>query len=131
MSKKTAEQTAAEKAAQEQTAAEKAAQEQAAAEKAAQEQADAEKTAAEQAAADAAKAQTEGAAQGQPPAPEQTPQEQDGELLTLAELAEKFRLPSWQSAALHTMMGWEADKQVSEAAYRMAMDGLKTRRIGG
>ena len=125
------------------------------AEQAAQEQAATEQPAAdtpqapEQApAADGAAAQNEDAAPAAeqpgadaPPAPEQTPgtdgqgtgteQDVEPELFTLAELAEKFRLPSWQSAALHRMMEWEPGKQVTEDAYRKAMDGLKTRRMGG
>jgi hypothetical protein len=71
----------------------------------------------------------QGAVQEQPPVP--PVQEGEPELFTLAELAETFRLPSWHSEALHRMMEWEPDKQVSEDAYRKAMEGLKTRRMGG
>jgi hypothetical protein len=64
--------------------------------------------------------------------PEPTPaQVSEPELLTLEELAAANRVPGWQSAALHRLMGWEPGKQVTEAEYRAGLDRLKTRRIGG
>jgi hypothetical protein len=97
----------------------------------------------EQAAVEAANAQNENAAPEQPGADgagdgqgaDNTPPapEQDGEpeLFTLSELAEKFRLPSWQSAALHKLMEWEPGKQVTETEYLNGMAALKNRRVGG
>lgn len=76
--------------------------------------------------------QTPAPAQEQAPAPAQKPEPaQAPELLTLAELAAKFRLPGWHSAALHKLMGWEPGKKVTEAEYRKGMAALKNRRIGG
>ncbi len=56
----------------------------------------------------------------------------DGEsLLDLAVLADRHRVPSWMEAALCRMMGWEAGKRVTDAAYKGALDKLKARRLGG
>jgi hypothetical protein len=52
-------------------------------------------------------------------------------LFALEELASKNRIPGWQSAALHKLMGWEPDKMVSEADYKAGLARLKNRRIGG
>lgn len=53
------------------------------------------------------------------------------ELYSLALLADKFRVPSWQEAALLRMMEWTTDKKVSENEYKTALGQLSTRRIGG
>ena len=56
----------------------------------------------------------------------------DGEsLVDLAVLADRHRVPSWMEAALYRMMGWEAGKRVTDAAYKSALDKLKARRLGG
>ena len=56
----------------------------------------------------------------------------DGEnLVDLAVLADRHRVPSWMEAALCRMMGWEAGKRVTDAAYKSALDKLKARRLGG
>jgi hypothetical protein len=52
-------------------------------------------------------------------------------LYSLEELAQAKRVPSWQSAALHRLMGWEPGKHVSEAEYMAGLARLKNRRIGG
>lgn len=52
-------------------------------------------------------------------------------LESLSVLADRHRVVGWQQAALLRLMGWEDDKRVSEAEYATALDGLKTRRIGG
>ncbi|MDR1398105.1 MAG: hypothetical protein LBJ14_10305 [Desulfarculales bacterium] len=52
-------------------------------------------------------------------------------LLSITELSEAMRLPTWQSAALHRLMGWEPGKMVSEADYKTGLARLKNRRIGG
>ena len=52
-------------------------------------------------------------------------------LFSLEELAEAKRVPGWQSAALHKLMGWEPGKRVSETEYAAALARLKSRRIGG
>jgi hypothetical protein len=58
----------------------------------------------------------------QPPAPK---------LLTLSAAAELYRVPSWQSAALHKLMGWEPGKNVTVEEYAAALVRLKNRRLGG
>ena len=56
----------------------------------------------------------------------------DGDsLVDLAVLADRHRVPSWMEAALCRMMGWEAGKRVTDAAYKSALDKLKARRLGG
>lgn len=56
----------------------------------------------------------------------------DGEsLVDLAVLADRHRVPSWMEAALCRMMGWDAGKRVTDAAYKSALDKLKARRLGG
>jgi hypothetical protein len=52
-------------------------------------------------------------------------------LYTLSGAAEKFRVPAWQSAALHTLMEWAPGKRVREGEYASALARLKNRRIGG
>lgn len=52
-------------------------------------------------------------------------------LESLAALADRHRVPTWQQAALCRYMGWEDGKMVADAAYLDALDKLKTRRVGG
>lgn len=52
-------------------------------------------------------------------------------LESLALLADRYRVPTWQQAALARMMGWEEGKMVSNADYLDALNKLKTRRLGG
>lgn len=60
------------------------------------------------------------------------PEQEDAPALeSLSELANRHRLTTWQQAALLRFMDWTDDKRVSEAEYAAALDGLKTRRIGG
>jgi hypothetical protein len=59
---------------------------------------------------------------GKPPAPK---------LLTLSAAAGMYRVPSWQSAALHKLMGWEPGKSVTVEEYGRALVRLKNRRLGG
>ena len=63
-----------------------------------------------------------------PPAPESEP---EPELFSLEELAGTHRVPGWQTAALHRLMGWEPGKKVTGAAYKAGLARLKNRRIGG
>jgi hypothetical protein len=64
------------------------------------------------------------------PAPEES--EAPGlKLYTLEEMAEANRVPSWQGAALHKLMGWEPGKRVSLGEYKAGLARLKNRRIGG
>jgi hypothetical protein len=65
------------------------------------------------------------------PAPPQESAPVGDDLKPVEDLAAVFRLPTWQSAALHRMMGWEPGKRVTEAAYTAGLARLKTRRIGG
>lgn len=46
-------------------------------------------------------------------------------------LADRFRVPSWQQAALLRYTGWMDDKLVPEDEYRRELENLKNRRIGG
>lgn len=59
------------------------------------------------------------------------PDDSAPKLESLSVLADRHRVVGWQQAALLRLMGWEDDKRVSEAEYATALDGLKTRRIGG
>ena len=52
-------------------------------------------------------------------------------LESLAVLANRHRVPGWQQAALMRMMGWDDGKMVTDAEYRMALDKLRSRRLGG
>jgi hypothetical protein len=52
-------------------------------------------------------------------------------LLTLSAAADLYRVPAWQSAALHKLMGWEPGKSVTVEEYAKALVRLKNRRIGG
>lgn len=46
-------------------------------------------------------------------------------------LADRFRIPAWQQAALLRYTGWMDDKLVTEDEYRKELENLKNRRIGG
>ena len=50
---------------------------------------------------------------------------------SLAELANRYRVPAWQQAALMRCMGWAEDKQVSEKVYAKALETIKNRPLGG
>lgn len=52
-------------------------------------------------------------------------------LETLAELANRYRVPAWQQAALVRFMGWAEGRQVTATDYAAALDNLKNRRVGG
>ena len=52
-------------------------------------------------------------------------------LESLAVLANRHRVPGWQQAALMRMMGWDDGKMVTDAEYRMALDKLRSRSLGG
>lgn len=69
-----------------------------------------------------------------PGAETETPPEPEKEapaLESLAVLADRHRVPTWQQSALCRFMGWEDGKKVSNADYLDALDKLKTRRVGG
>lgn len=53
------------------------------------------------------------------------------QLESLSVLADRHRVPTWMDAALRRMMGWEAGKMVKDAAYREALNGIRTRRMCG
>lgn len=59
------------------------------------------------------------------------PDEEAPALESLASLADRHRVPTWQQAALCRYMGWEDGKMVADADYLDALDKLKTRRVGG
>ncbi len=46
-------------------------------------------------------------------------------------LAAKVKIPAWELAALRQAMNWADGKQVSEQAFREALDRLRTRPQGG
>ena len=52
-------------------------------------------------------------------------------LESIAILSDRHRVPGWQQAALMRMMGWDDGKMVTDAEYRMALDKLRSRRLGG
>lgn len=67
-----------------------------------------------------------------PVLPESPPATQDeNTLLPLAELAQLHRVPTWQQAALHTLMGWQDGKMVTDNEYQVALARLSGRRMGG
>lgn len=68
-----------------------------------------------------------------PPEPPETPEpkKEAPALESLAVLADRHRVPTWQQSALCRLMGWEDGKMVSNAEYLDALDKLKTRRVGG
>ena len=51
-------------------------------------------------------------------------------LESIAILSDRHRVPGWQQAALMRMMGWDDGKMVTDAEYRMALDKLRSRRLG-
>lgn len=66
------------------------------------------------------------------PAPKMPePEKEPPALESLAVLADRHRVPTWQQAALCRYMGWENGKMVTNADYLDALDKLKTRRVGG
>jgi hypothetical protein len=67
-----------------------------------------------------------------PASPAQSaPEAEAPELFALEALAEANRIPGWQSAALHKLMGWESGKKVTVNDYKAGLARLKNRRIGG
>lgn len=52
-------------------------------------------------------------------------------LLSLDELAMRYRVPSWQQAALARLCGWETGKRVTTEDYEQALDVLHARPQGG
>lgn len=52
-------------------------------------------------------------------------------LESLAVLADRHRVPSWQQAALCRFMGWADGRLASDAEYRDALENLKRRRLCG
>lgn len=51
-------------------------------------------------------------------------------LISLEELAQQFRVPGWQHAALCKLMGWQPGKMVSLAEYETGLTALSGRRLG-
>ena len=97
--------------------------------------AEAEKKAADAAArAEAGKKAEEDKNQGGAGTPEEppagAPEHAEGKLYSLDHLAGEFRVPSWQTAALHRLMRWESGKKVSKKAYADALETLKKRPLG-
>lgn len=63
--------------------------------------------------------------------PERLVTQDENELLTLDELAQRHRVPAWQLGALLRFMGWEADRQVTDAEFVGALGLLSGRPLGG
>ena len=55
----------------------------------------------------------------------------ENELLTLDELAQRHRVPAWQLGALLRFMGWAADKHVTDNEFTAALALLSGRPLGG
>ena len=51
-------------------------------------------------------------------------------LMSLEELAQQFRVPGWQHAALCKLMGWQPGKAVTLAEYETGLAALSGRRLG-
>ncbi len=52
-------------------------------------------------------------------------------LESLSVLADRYRVPSWQQAALYRFMGWADGKMLTDDEYRAALAGLTARHLGG
>lgn len=63
--------------------------------------------------------------------PERLVTQDENELLTLDELAQRHRVPAWQLGALLRFMDWEADRQVTDAEFVGALGLLSGRPLGG
>lgn len=63
--------------------------------------------------------------------PEPFVTQDENELLTLDELAQRHRVPAWQLGALLRFMDWEPDKQATDAEFVGALGLLSGRPLGG
>lgn len=63
--------------------------------------------------------------------PEQFVTQDENDLLTLDELAQRHRVPGWQFGALLRFMGWEADRQATDTEFTGALGLLSGRPLGG
>lgn len=63
--------------------------------------------------------------------PEQLVTQDEHALLTLDELAQRHRVPTWQIGALLRYMDWEQDKQATDAEFVGALGLLSGRPLGG
>lgn len=57
-------------------------------------------------------------------------EKQDGHLLSYCELAQKYRVPTWQSAAVLKLLEKEDDAFLSEKEFLAALEKLHGRRMG-
>ena len=70
--------------------------------------------------------------QATPETPEaQTTPAADEALQNLSVLADAYRVPTWQTAALCRMMGWQDGKMVTASEYADALARLSSRPVGG
>ncbi len=65
------------------------------------------------------------------PEPEKLAEQEEESLYPLSFLDGRYRIPTWQAAALRRLKGWESGKKVTEDVYRIALEQLTKRRIGG
>ena len=63
--------------------------------------------------------------------PEPFVTQDENELLTLDELAQRHRVPGWQFGALLRFMGWAADRQLADDEFTAALGLLSGRPLGG
>ena len=60
-----------------------------------------------------------------------TAAEQATDFESLSVLADRYRVPSWQQAALCRMMGWADGKMLTDDEYQAALAELSARHLGG
>lgn len=61
----------------------------------------------------------------------EAPALESSELMSLSVLADRYRVPSWQQAALYRFMGWADGKMLTDAEYGEALKQLAARHLGG
>lgn len=64
-------------------------------------------------------------------APETLVTQDENGLLTLDELAQRHRTPTWQVGALLRFMDWESDRQATDEEYTASLRLLSGRPLGG
>lgn len=64
-------------------------------------------------------------------APEQIVTQDENVLLTLDELAQRHRVPTWQLGALLRFMNWETDRRATDDEFAEALRLLSGRPLGG
>ena len=78
-----------------------------------------------------AREQTPETAETQETAPDPEKDVEAPALQSLSELAARHRVASWQQAALVRFMGWADGKMLTDEEYRVALNSLTARHLGG